>query len=192
MTDSLPTVPMASQGVQPYYQDEKSAALCECGCGQPTPLAKQTFARRGVVKGQPVRFVSGHNLRGLTRSESHKRGIAEGQRRAWATKRKRKPVGSTNHDHHGYVRVKTRASAGRWDKQHVLVMEQVIGRRLFPDEVVHHINSIRSDNRPENLHLFRNGSEHNKAHGSFDRLLTGLLADGIVRFNRQTGQYERC
>jgi hypothetical protein len=34
--------------------------LCECGCGRPTPLATRT---RGDwrVKGQPTRFVAGHN-----------------------------------------------------------------------------------------------------------------------------------
>lgn len=32
--------------------------LCECGCGQPTPLATKT--RRGNVKGQPTRYLHGH------------------------------------------------------------------------------------------------------------------------------------
>jgi len=34
--------------------------LCECGCGLPTPLAKQTDKRRGHIKGQPMCFLSGH------------------------------------------------------------------------------------------------------------------------------------
>jgi len=33
--------------------------LCECGCGQPAPIA--TRNRRGYTKGQPLRFISGHN-----------------------------------------------------------------------------------------------------------------------------------
>lgn len=36
---------------------------CECGCGSPAPLARQTDARRGYRKGQPIRFVKGHNAR---------------------------------------------------------------------------------------------------------------------------------
>jgi hypothetical protein len=36
--------------------------LCECGCGQPAPIAKTTWKRRGYIKGQPLRFISGHNL----------------------------------------------------------------------------------------------------------------------------------
>jgi hypothetical protein len=37
--------------------------LCECGCGQPAPIATVTEHGRGYVKGQPHRFVFGHNLR---------------------------------------------------------------------------------------------------------------------------------
>jgi hypothetical protein len=35
--------------------------MCECGCGRPVPLAMQNNPKRGWVKGQPVRFVLGHN-----------------------------------------------------------------------------------------------------------------------------------
>jgi len=35
--------------------------LCECGCGQPVSLARWTDPRRGHVKGQPKRFIGGHN-----------------------------------------------------------------------------------------------------------------------------------
>jgi len=41
-----------------------------------------------------------------------------------------------------------------------LVMEQMIGRYLRPEEVVHHINSDTLDDRPENLELFVNQREH--------------------------------
>ena len=88
--------------------------------------------------------------------------------------------------------VKTRVGAGRWDKEHVLVVEKSIGRRLFPDECVHHVNSIRDDNRLENLYLCRDLAEHGRVHGSFERLVAPLLADGIVRFDMRTGQYRRC
>lgn len=36
------------------------AKLCECGCGLPAPVAKQTDTRSGHIKGKPMRFILGH------------------------------------------------------------------------------------------------------------------------------------
>lgn len=37
--------------------------LCQCGCGEPAPIAKLTNSRRGHVAGRPVRFINGHQNR---------------------------------------------------------------------------------------------------------------------------------
>lgn len=38
-----------------------SEHLCECNCGEYTPFASKTDKRRNQVKGQPMRFLPGHN-----------------------------------------------------------------------------------------------------------------------------------
>lgn len=53
--------------------------------------------------------------------------------------------------------------------EHRLVMEKEIGRYLERSEVVHHINSIRDDNRIDNLILFKNASEHRKHHVAINK-----------------------
>ena len=41
-----------------------ASGFCQCGCGQPTKLAKASDSRIGAVKGQPRRFIHGHSRKG--------------------------------------------------------------------------------------------------------------------------------
>jgi len=58
----------------------------------------------------------------------------------------------------GYVLVRApdhpRAGQAGYVFEHILVVEQLIGRYLLPDETVHHLNGVRDDNRLENLELW--------------------------------------
>ena len=109
------------------------AGLCQCGCGRDAPISTYTNARLGYRRGQPVRFIVGHNQcasnnsrwnGGLTKTKGY---IVE-----------RSP-GHPRSGVRGYV------------PQHVLVAERALGRYLPLKAEVHHVNAIRHDNRGCNL-----------------------------------------
>ena len=69
---------------------------------------------------------------------------------------------------HGYILIYNPTHPfkvhGNYIMEHRLVMEKHLGRYLTPEEVVHHINEIRDDNRIENLELFSNNGRHLSFH----------------------------
>jgi hypothetical protein len=61
--------------------------------------------------------------------------------------------------HGGYVMIRNRNHPRAQNNngyvfEHILVMEDSIGRYLDYNETVHHVNGIKDDNRPENLELW--------------------------------------
>lgn len=61
-------------------------------------------------------------------------------------------IGASHNAGGGYLRVKT---TDGWIPEHRYVLEQKLGRKLEAHERVHHMNGNRSDNRPENLELWK-------------------------------------
>jgi len=71
-------------------------------------------------------------------------------------------------------------------REHVLVMEKILGRPLKHPEMIHHKNGIPHDNRPQNLQLMSGPFEHNTLEqklGKFAKLL--LFGDVAPHINKE-------
>lgn len=124
------------------------SGLCMCGCGQKTVLAKCSNAGNGNVIGEHVKYVVGHTNKG-------RRGPnASGWKGGRIMRR-------------GYVMLympgHPRADIKGYIPEHQVVACEARGRDLEPGEVVHHVNGVKDDNRPENLEILT-ADEHRAAH----------------------------
>jgi hypothetical protein len=78
---------------------------------------------------------------------------------------------------------------GRESYRYRRAAEAKLGRKLKKGECVHHIDCDRSNNDHSNLHIFANGSDHARSHGSLNRLIKPLIEKGIIRFDAEIGSY---
>lgn len=137
---------------KPYVPSDEEApsGICECGCGKATEIVNHTDRKRRHFKGYPAPYCHGHGRR--TKGPGHH--LFTGIRRTngyiyeYAPEH---PQATTGADMRGFV------------LQHRLVWERTHGRCLADNEVVHHINGVRDDNRADNLIALTN-AEHCRLH----------------------------
>lgn len=72
--------------------------------------------------------------------------------------------------------------------EHIVVAENKLGRKLGPDEVVHHLNLDKSDNSPDNLMVCSN-SQHRTIHQDLEHLAARLMQAGLISFVPDLNQY---
>jgi hypothetical protein len=113
--------------------------LCECGCGEPTRLARQTSKRDRTKTGQPLRFVHNHHARGSL--NGHWRG--------------------GRYDSGQYIRILTDVG---YVYEHQMLAASALGKPLPEKAVVHHVNGDSRDNRPANLVICEDQAYHGLLH----------------------------
>ena len=123
---------------------------CACGCGSPTPPAKQSTY--GNIKGLPRKYIPGHHLRLLNVSGS--------QNHSWKGGTHRHPL--------GYIKLliptHPRADCKGYVSEHLVVVERALGKYLRPGAHIHHVNGDPSDNRTSNLVVCENHAYHHLLH----------------------------
>lgn len=97
----------------------------------------------------------------------------------------------------GYVMVLVKSGSinrkSGWENyrpEHIVIMEDFIGRKLRNNECVHHIDGNRQNNNIDNLVLIDSNQHHRKTHNSLQKVGYQLLKEGKIKFNRQTKEYE--
>ena len=75
---------------------------------------------------------------------------------------------------------------------HRYVIEKALGRKLRDDEVVHHINLIKLDNRQENLRLFSNQRAHERFHENLDHSKCPECGNYLVKKKGRYGVFWGC
>jgi hypothetical protein len=168
---------------QRYKDGESVEALAPSG-EVSTCILRRRFIDAGIMRGRTeavkLAFASGKmdnrkSRKGVPQSE-------EGKRKQSAAMLKRADLFArgwrvTSNGYHEYTRG---PNAGR--SFHVVLMEERIGRRLLPDEVVHHIDGNRQNNDISNLALMT-ATAHNRLHRREDKLA------GRERLRNNQGQY---
>jgi len=71
---------------------------------------------------------------------------------------------------------------------HVLIMEEVLNRKLNGKEHIHHIDLDKWNNIPKNLCIVTN-SEHRLCHDSLEKCVAKLYENGHVKFDMAVGGY---
>lgn len=108
--------------------------------GLPHSLVQRRLKRMGILR---------------TKSEAVNLAYQMGRHTpsAWAKRGEQSPSwkGGRRLTKDGYVLVYEPSHPGAYILEHRLVMEKKLGRALLSNEIVHHINGVRDDNRRENL-----------------------------------------
>jgi hypothetical protein len=91
-------------------------------------------------------------------------------------------------DAHGYVMVHCPSGKNRkskwadYKKEHVLVIEKSIDRKLEDKELIHHIDGDKQNNFLHNLALLSCHKEHKDAHQSLQKIGYWLIKNKLIHF----------
>ena len=109
-------------------------------------------------------------------------------------KRQPKALGNFYINSSGYVEVwigkhTQKDKAGGYYREHRLMIELSIGRKLADKEIIHHVDGDKTNNLLSNLHLCEDDKHHRNIHGQLERIAMELVRNGAIKFDNKSGIY---
>jgi hypothetical protein len=146
--------------------------LCKCGCGKLRPEK---------MWGRKREYIRGHHSRDQPRKKGEQASNWKGGRYI---------------DPYGYVLIRAsshhRTHQNGYVFEHIIIMESYLGRELRQDEIVHHKNGVKDDNRIDNLELMTD-SQH-RIFNNINRILSDesrLKMSNSIKSLHDQGVYGR-
>ena len=104
-----------------------------------------------------------------------------------------KVEGNTYINTNGYSEVwlgtlRTQKPSGYY-KEHRLLKEISLGRLLNKNELLHHVDGDKTNNKLKNLYICTSHKHHQNIHSQLERLSMDLVKLGIFKFDHEKGQY---
>lgn len=128
-------------------------------CGQPFRTKPSHYERRKTCSKKCFAVLKREQMTG---EGNHQWGLKGEKNASWK--------GGRRKSNYGYILVTDPEYARDSDNyafEHRKIMQEALGRRLRRDEVVHHINEDKTDNRLENLQVM-SLAEHTGLHNLLD------------------------
>lgn len=75
-----------------------------------------------------------------------------------------------------------------YKKEHILIVEELLKRKLNGSEIIHHIDGDKLNNQVDNLYI-TNSTGHRVAHASIQTIGYVLYKSGIIGFDKNKGTY---
>jgi hypothetical protein len=174
--------------VEGSWKEKRVIVECEV-CHKEREVAYRVAVNKSNPIHRCISCATINSQTGLKRSEESKKNMREAQRKSHNG-------GVRFNQGRGYKQLivddyhprKKDRKGGSYIFEHILVMEQKVGRFLEKHEIVHHIDKDKQNNNIENLHLFsgNNNKEsaqmHNAAHESLEQVGIELYKLGLVKF----------
>ncbi len=121
--------------------------LCQCGCGKPTKIARDNDASGYYLKGEPRRFIIGHNGRGVPSKNLKGKSYVTSKGYVMA-----------------YVPDHPRANNGGYVLEHIIISEKALGKFLPTTAQVHHFDENNANNQNNNLVICEGQKYHRLLH----------------------------